>query len=79
MLRASWVLRPAPSEPYTPQSVPATARLLPIMFTAVAAAFSLPYADAALPLLPLSLASSLRGDDDEWAVAVQTHHVAAMW
>jgi hypothetical protein len=78
MLRASHVLRPAPTEPYTVHSVPATARLLPLLFVAVASALALPHADAALPLLPLSLASSLRGDDDEWAVAVQTHHIAAM-
>lgn len=78
MIRASYVLRPAPTEVYTSNSVPATVRLLPLMFVAVAAALSLPYGDAALPLLPLSLASSLRGDDDEWAVSVQTHHIAAM-
>lgn len=79
MIRASYILRPAPTENYTSQSVPATVRLLSLMFVAVAAALCLPSGDAALPLLPLSLASSLRGDDDEWAVAVQTHHVAAMW
>lgn len=87
LLRASHVLRPSPGEPATHDSIPATVRLLPIALTATTAAIaiSLPatsrVADTALPLLPLALASSLRGDDDEWAVAVQAAQVAniAMW
>lgn len=45
---------------------------------ATAGALAIFPADAALPLLPLALVSSLRRDDDEWAVAVQAHHVAAI-
>lgn len=62
----------------TPNAVPATARLLPIALTATAGALALWPTDAALPLLPLAFASALRRDDDEWAVAVQMHHVTAM-
>lgn len=78
VLRASHALRPSPAEPATPRSVPATTRLLPLALTATTAAVSFAHADAALPLLPLALMSSLRGDDDEWAVAVQCQQVAAI-
>lgn len=87
LMRASYALRPSPGEPADHDSIPATVRLLPIALTATTAAMaiSLPgtsrVADTALPLLPLALASALRGDDDEWAIAVQAAQVAniAMW
>ncbi|BEI83424.1 hypothetical protein CcaverHIS002_0400280 [Cutaneotrichosporon cavernicola] len=77
-LKSSYTLRPAAHEPASADVVPATARLLPIALTATAGALTLLPVDPALPLLPLAFASALRRDDDEWAVAVQMHHVAAM-
>ncbi|GMK58569.1 hypothetical protein CspeluHIS016_0600110 [Cutaneotrichosporon spelunceum] len=76
--KSSYTLRPAAHEPASADVVPATARLLPIALTATAGALALWPVDAALPLLPLAFVSALRRDDDEWAVAVQLHHVAAM-
>lgn len=77
-LKASAALAPKPNEKVTSSSVPATARMLPLALTATAGAMAVWPADAALPLLPLAFASALRRDDDEWAVAVQAHHVAAI-
>jgi hypothetical protein len=77
-LKSSYSLRPAAHEFASSDAVPATARLLPIALTATAGALTLWPGDPALPLLPLAFASALRRDDDEWAVAVQMQHVAAM-
>lgn len=81
LLRAAYALRPPPGEQAAAgTAVPAMIRLLPLTLTltTAAAALGVSPSDAALPLLPLAMASALRGDDDEWAVAVQAHHVAAI-
>ncbi|KAL1410590.1 hypothetical protein Q8F55_004607 [Vanrija albida] len=81
LLRAAYALRPPPGEQVaSATAVPAMIRLLPLTLTltTAAAALGVSPSDAALPLLPLAMASALRGDDDEWAVAVQAHHVAAI-